>query len=949
MINIALRTEFSFKKTLGAISEIHNHTNGEMQIGVADLNVTFGHIKLEKICKEKDLNPIYGVRLQVVPDANLKIRGKFGPIYIFIAKNTDGLVELNGLVKSAWDNFYYKPMLPMSRMLNCSDNLFVICDNPLTEDRLDYLALTNMTPECVIGCAPPVFVNNNSYSEAWDKETYELFCGARKHGDGFRYMFDDQTYPMHILKHDAFRVMFRGKSEKFLQEAFGNTYIIGSQCDAELQTAPMVRYHSDFDLMRMCKEGALKLKIKLNDEYKKRLNRELKLIHDKDFADYFAIVAEMTQKAKKKMLVGPARGSSAGSLVCYLLGITTVDPIEHGLIFERFIDINRPDLPDIDIDFPDNKRQYVIKDLFKTYGSDNVFHISNINTLGAKSALDAFVMSLSIPKYKVEQLKDSIVDRSGGDARAAVAVADTLDTTEIGKEFIKEYPKMELVKKAEGHATHTGKHAAGIIVCNDDLVEYCGVNSREDTIMMDKHDAEAKNLLKIDCLGLRTLSILEEAIVMTGNKNDFYYKLPVDDEETFAIFNEMRISGIFQFEGQAMQMLCRQMVVENFNDIVAITALARPGPLHSGAANTYVKRRTGVEDVAYVSDHESYINSTKDTMGVIVYQEQLMTICREFANMSWSDVTSIRKAASKSLGKDFFNKYRGKFISGALDNGTSEEIAIEVWEDMLTFGSWGMNKSHSVSYGYISYWCAYMKAHHPIEFTVATLNHARTESSAIKILRDATENDGLEYISVDADASDVKWTVTDDGKMLGGLTNIKGIADKKAKDIIKKRKNGEKLPPGLIKKLIEPETPYDILYPTEHYWGDIYKNPAEYGLKKSPSLISDIITDVDGEFTIIGMVIDKDLRDLNEYNEIVKRGGEVYEKNNLFLRLVVEDDTNQIMCKINRFDFQKLDGQYYSETLITDKSWVIVKGKVSKGWNILNIDAIFDLAELEME
>lgn len=950
MINLALKTEYSFKNTYGKISDIHKFTEGHQHIGIADLNGTFGHIKLEKICKENGLNPIYGVRLQVIPNKKLKTRGCYGPWYIFIAKNNDGLVELNSLVKKAWDNFYYKPMLPMTEMLSCSNNLFVICDNPLTVDRIDFLALTPKTPQCVIGLVDSVFINDNTYPNAWDKETYQLLMGARKHGDGFRFMFNDQTYPMHILREVEFRALYREKlTSTEIECAVENTKYIAAQCDAKLQSAPMVRYHSGFNIRQKCKEGALKLKLKLTKEYKSRLDRELELIEAKDYSDYFMIVAEMIQKAKKKMLVGPARGSSAGSLVCYLLGITTVDPIEHGLIFERFIDITRMDLPDIDVDFPEDKRESVIKDLFKTYGKDNVYHISNINKLKARSALDAFGMALSVPKFKVEQLKDSIVDRSGGDARAAIALSDTLEQTDIGKEFCDEYPAINLVKPVEGHATHVGKHAAGIIVCNDELTKYCGVNTRENSIMYDKKDAEAKNLLKIDCLGLRTLTILSQAAEIIGKKDSFYYSLPTDDEKAYDIFKEMRLSGVFQFEGQAMQMMAKQMQIENFNDVVAITALARPGPLHSGAANIYAKRRNGDEPIEYISDHESYVKNTKETMGVIVYQEQLMQICKDVGMMDWEDVTAIRKAASKSLGKEFFNKYKDKFISGATKNGISESVSEEMWENMLTFGSWGMNKSHSVSYGYISYWCAYMKAHHPLAFAVATLNNAKSVDSAIKILRDATVHDGLEYVPVDPDESLVNWSISSDGKMLGGLTNIDGIGEKKALEIIHKRENNINFTPAVLKKLMDPKTPYDVLYPTEHHWGGLYKDPIKYGLSAPPTFINDITADEDSTYVIIGKVIVKDLRDLNEYNEVVKRGGKILKDNHLFLRIVLEDDTGQILCKINRFDFDRMQGQYYSEKLVVDESWLILKGKVSKGWRIFNIESIFDLSELDME
>jgi len=622
--------------------------------------------------------------------------------------------------------------------------------------------------------------------------------------------------------------------------------------------------------------------------------------------------------------------------------------MEHGLIFERFIDINRMDLPDIDIDFPDDKRQLAIKYLINKYGKDNVSHISNVNRLMAKSAINEFGMSLSIPKFEVEAVKDALVDRSGGDARADMALADTLEQTEIGQNFIEKYPKMMLAKKAEGHALHAGKHAAGVIVCNEEITNFCGVNSRDFTLMMDKKEAEGKNLLKIDCLGLRTLSILSEAAYLAGLSKHFYYNLPIDDQKVFDVIQNKRYNGIFQFEGDAMQGLCDKMTFSRFEDIVSITALARPGPLHSGAAHTYVKRRSNLEHVDYICLHPEYIKETEPTMGVIVYQEQLMNICRNMANMSWEDVSEIRKAASKTLGKEFFSKYKDIFLEGCKKNKVDEPEAEEVWSNMLSFGAWAMNKSHAVSYGYISYWCAYMKAYYPLEFTVASLNHSKDEESAIRILRDAHKNDGLEYVPVCRELSDVDWAVKG-GKMIGGLTNIKGIAAKKAHLIISRRESGEKQTPAIEKMLGDPKTPYDILYPTKHYWNKFFDHPQECGLSHPPTEIKDIDFDKDNaEYIIVARVVEKKLKDFNDHNEVVKRGGKILENDFLSLRLVLEDDTNKVFTTINRKRYHKMHGDHFNETLKEGESWVIVKASVIPNYRMLSLDYIFDLKNFEV-
>ena len=937
MINLALRTEYSFKKCFGKLENVFNHTNDQEYLGIADINGTYGHPIFEKLCKQRSIKPIFGVRLMVVEDKHLRTRSHYGPEYLFIAKNVEGLHELYKLVKSAYENFYYVAQLPFSVMANTSNNLFVIAKNFIDPARIDYIALTVNTCKLIVDYEdlPKVFINENSYSYPWDKGTYQAFCGARKHGEGFRYLFEDQTYPKHILTESEFLNIYDHK------EAVKNTYVIAEQCDVQIPKAPMIRYTGKDDINDLCMKGAIKKEVPLDEpEYKQRYEYELKLIKEKDYIDYFLIVADAVNYAKKKMLVGPARGSAAGSLICYLLSITEVDPIKHKLLFERFIDVNRFDLPDIDIDFPDHVRQDVIKYVIKKYGKDNVCHIANINKMRARSAIDEFGMSLSVPKYEIDLVKDSIVDRSGGDARAKIAAADTLKTTEVGKALTEKYPEMLLALEAEDHAVHASVHAAGVIVCNEEITKFGGLNTKDNSIMMDKKIAEDKNLLKIDFLGLRTLTILEDAAKAANLPIHHYYKIPLDDEKTYKLFNEMRLAGIFQFEGQAMKMLCQQMGVHNFNDVVAITALCRPGPLHSGGAAKFVKRRTGAEEAEYLSNHDTYIESTKETYGIVVYQEQLMNLARKCGKMTWEEVAELRRAASKTLGKEFFDKYKNSFMKGTEENQIEENIALKIWDSMMTFGSWAMNLSHAVSYGYISYWCAYMKAHYPLEFAMATLNHSKNEKSSIKLLRDFVENDEIEYIAFDPDESMENWTIKN-GKLLGGLLNMKGIADKKAKEIVFRRKM-KTLTPAMAKFLFYPQTNFDILYPCKHYFGAIYDDPNKFGLTNAPTLITDINNE-EGSYLFIGQITKKDLRDLNEYNEVVKRGGKYLESDSLFLRLIVEDDTEDIFCRINRYNFEKMNGQHLYETLIEEKTWVIVRGSISNSWRVIDIKNIMIL------
>jgi DNA polymerase III alpha subunit len=946
-VNIALRSEFSFKKTFGRIDSLADYANGAL--GIADLGNTFSHVYLDKLSKKHGFKPLYGVRLEVVEDSGIRTRGISGPIYIFIARTQEGVCEINKLVKISSEKFYFKSHITISDMISVSENVIVIAESVETFDRCDFVALTPSTSPLICAAAidngtPIVYVNNNYYNTPEDKKVYQLIAGSHKRGDDYYYNFDDKSVKQHIQNEFEFFRVWKS------HEAILNTQKIADMVESfELKRAPMVSYSGYRNIDVWCEKGAKKLGVDLNDPiYKARYEREMNLIIEKKYVDYFMIVHEMIEKAKAKMFVGPARGSSCGSLVCYLLGITTIDPLKFDLLFERFIDVNRFDLPDIDIDFNDVKRPTVIKDLIKKYGENNVCSISNINRLKAKSAIGEFATALRVPKYESDEVSSSITSRSGGDARASMSIIDTFESTDAGKLFIKKYPAMLLCAKAEGHAAAVGKHAAGIIVCNDDVTQYGGVDVRTGSIMLDKKTAEYLNLLKIDILGLRTLTILEECAGLIGMDYNDYYNLPLDDEKTYQVFLEMRLQGIFQFEGSAMQQMCKQMGVEHFGDIVAITAIARPGPLHSGGAGRFISRRTGQSEVEYITEHESYVNATKETYGEFIYQEQLMNVCRNLGQMDWADVSAIRNAMSKSLGEEFFNKYKVAFVDGAMKNGVSEIIAEKIWGTMITFGSWGMNKSHTVAYGHISYWCAYMKAHHPLEFTAANLKHAKDKNSAIRILRDAVENEGIEYVAIDPDESEVDWCAKN-GRLIGGLVNIKGIAESKAKEIIRMRNGERKYTPAMTRILMNPVTDFDTIYPCRDKFGKFYTSPKLAGLSSPVSYVKEISENADCEYIVLGKVTKKDLRDLNEYNEVQKRNGVVYSKNSKFLKIVIEDDTGEIQCRINRFKFDDMDGQKWSDALIEDETYVLLKGTIREGIRILHINGIFDITNFEFD
>ena len=938
MIHLGLRSEYSFKGCYGYVQDLVNFADQGM-VGIADVGNTFGHVQFSKACKSADVKPIFGVKINVLDDGS-KQRTCNLP-WTFIAKNDEGLIEIYELVKKSYDQFYYTPRLHLSDVLSLSKNVSTLTPysseisslpaSPQARARL----YTGVNRRYLVGEGCHVALVDNNYLKPEDRSAYQIIGGRRKDGNEYMFGFEDSVYTQHVIDDKEYVRQFGNFSE------IHNAFQLGQQCNASLTEADMVKYSGKTKLSSLCKFGARKKGIDLKDPiYEARYEREMELIKDKGYEDYFLIVADLINKAKEDMLVGPSRGSSAGSLVCYLSGITEIDPIKHDLLFERFIDVNRFDLPDIDIDFPDVDRQKVVKYLSKKYGDDNVRTLANINRLKAKSAIGEAAISLGIPKYETEAVKGAIIERSSGDARAAMCIDDTFDTTEPGKDFIEQYPAMRITTKLENHASHAGKHAAGVIVSTLPLTNYCGINSRDDVCMIDKKDAEELGLLKIDVLGLRTLSIIQDAMRQIGKPLKDVYKIPLDDEKTFAIFNDMRLYGVFQFEGYALQSLTRQMGVNRFEDIVAITALARPGALNSGGASRYVKYHTGVDQPNYFNDTHKKI--TEETYGITVYQEQMMEIARQIGRFSWEDVSTLRKAASKSLGDEFFGKYKDKFIEGAKETGLDDQEAEEIWNDISHSGSWSFNKSHAVSYGYISYWTAWLKANHPMEFAVAALNNAMDDSHAIKLLRDLVRDEGMEYIPVNPDISDVDWTVYDN-KLLGGLKNIKGVADKKAKQIINARQGKGKIGPAMFKLLEAPETPFDIIFPTNYYWGRLFTDPVSYGLNDAPVEIKTI--DEPGDYTFVGCLVDRNLRDLNEYTFLKDRDGEIIEENNLYLNLTVEDDTDSIICTINRWRFEELGGKKIAEEGKVGESWYLIRGKVKGAWRKIEVSQIVDLKE----
>ena len=932
MIHIKLHTEYSFRLAFGSIDNVLNRLDEPKYAGICDRNGTWGHIGWNKKCRAKGIKPIFGVELAIVQNMEERTRQPVNWMS-FIALNNDGLKEIHSLVSIATEKFYHHPRIDLSVVNGVSENIVILSgdnlvllgdDAPIIKHPNFYLELSPTLLDLYIykfrGCKK-VITCNNFYPAAEDKQAYEIAVDGN---------VQDWFHDMHIHTPKI------NISEAEYREALENNRKIAESANVTLPVAEMVKPQTEQTFDVMCYKLAKAKGIDFDDvRYKERFHRELMIIKQKEFEDYFFVVYDLVQYAKRNMLVGPARGSSCGSLICYILGITEIDPIKYGLLFERFIDINRSDLPDIDIDFPDVKRNLIIKYLKEKYGHDCVAKLGTINTFQSFSALGFTAKDLQIPLYKLDKFKNNLVDRPLKPFKTILESSFRL--TKEGLELLNTYPELIKSCELEGTIRHGGVHAAGVVVTNKPLSNFCSVCEDSGAIQLDKHEAEEIGMLKIDILGLKTLSVIETTLHMVDMTRDDLINQPLDNPAVYKLISQNKFSGIFQFEGQALRNICHQMKIERFEDIAAVTALARPGPLQCGGTQAYIRCKNGDTEPSYFNDLIKI--ETEETLGVIVYQEQVMKIARNIGKMSWADVSALRKAIGKSLGSEHFETFFEKFKTGALENGFSESQIEELWSQMRTMGQYAFNKSHAIAYAVLSYWCMYLKANFPLQYACACLQNSKSEDQAISVLRELAL-EGYKYKTYDKEKSLLTWSVDGDS-LIGGLTNIKGVGIKTAEEILRRRTKNE--PYNERQKMIldQGKTPYDSLFATKAKWQHIFDNPEKYNIVSKLSNVSDVTVSSFGEFVIIGKVHSMVQKDINSNENVEKRGGTILPGDTTYLVFKLEDDTGEITCVVGRYDFKKFGREFLLS--YRENDYFLIKGSSQEEFKTLSVKLFIKL------
>jgi DNA polymerase-3 subunit alpha len=688
---------------------------------------------------------------------------------------------------------------------------------------------------------PVIATNDSHYTDREDYNAHDiLLCintGEKQSTPGYDdFVNDDAHVKNRRFKFPNDQFYFKTTEEmkslfSDVPEAIGNTNLIVDRVELlnlkkdillpAFPVPPAFRLHNDSNLdqweylKHLANEGA---RVRYGDalpEIRERLDFELFTIKTMGFAGYFLIVSDFIRAGRDMgVFIGPGRGSAAGSVVAYCIGITNIDPIKYNLLFERFLNPDRKSMPDIDTDFDDEGRQKVINYVVEKYGRNQVAQIVTFGTMAAKMSIKDVARVLDLPLPESNALAKLVPERPGIELRRVLNApmtardgeksleekdglgADDLAAVRLIREIYKgddiRSRVLHEAERLEGSVRNTGLHAAGIIIAPDDLMTILPVCTAKDSDLLvtqiEGSVIEDAGVLKMDFLGLRTLNILKTALELIRDNhglNIVIDDIPLDDQQTFELYQRAETIGTFQFESPGMQKYLRDLKPDKFDDLIAMNALYRPGPM--GYIPNYIDRKNGREPIVYdLPEMKEYL---EDTYGVTVYQEQVMLLAQKLAGFSKGDADVLRKAMGKKQ-KSILDKMKNQFINGATKRGMAAETLEKIWVDWEAFAQYGFNKSHSTCYAFVAYQTAYLKAHYPSEYMASVLNHAGSIEK-ITFFMEECKRMGLKVLGPDVNESKKGFAVNSRGEIRVGLGGLKGVGEAAVEAIIDERqKNG---------------------------------------------------------------------------------------------------------------------------------------------------------------
>ncbi len=836
-IHLHTHSEYSLLDSACKISGLLDRTAecGMDALALTDHGVMSGAVKFYRAAKKRGIKPIIGCEIYLAPGRRDDRNPQQGSRYyhlVLLAENEVGYRNLIAIVSRAYtEGFYYKPRADKELLRQYHAGLIALsaCESgeiprlllagkdddaraaareyaEIFGDGNFYIELQDHGTDRgrslkskLIGLArdlslPLVATNDIHYLTPDDRRAHEVLLNIRANktmSDPDHRTFDGDGY--HFRCGDEMAELFSD-----VPEAIENTRVIADRCNLEIPfgntmippfTLPDGESDPNAFLRKLAYTGAEKLYGAVDGAVKERLEYELSVIERMNYATYFLIVWDFVRFARDQGIpVGPGRGSAAGSLVAYAIGITRVDPLKYNLIFERFLNPERISMPDFDIDFCVRGRDRVIQYVQQKYGVEKMSQIATYDRMAARSVVRDVGRVLGVPYAVTDRIAKLIP--FGNRLQAAVDKVPELRELYESDDKVREI--IDIGLRLEGLARNTSTHAAGVVIAPDALINHVPLlrlSDGEYVTQYDMIDVEAVGLLKFDFLGLRNLTLIDDTCRSLRRRGIEVNldRIPLDDELTFAMLRDGKTAGIFQLEGSGMTGLIRRVQPDRFEDLIALLALYRPGPLESGMTDEYVERRHGRRPVTY--PHPSLKEVLADTYGLPIYQDQLMLMAQKLAGFSLAEADILRKAMGKKK-KDIMASLREKFIEGCVKNGIPRDKATQTFAEMEKFSRYGFNKSHTTAYAFVSYWTAYLKAHYPTHFMASLLTSVQGDTDKVAEYIGKCTEMGIEVLPPDINESEHDFTPVADGKIRFGLGAIKHVGTGAIARIISARGDG---------------------------------------------------------------------------------------------------------------------------------------------------------------
>ena len=835
-VHLHTHSHYSLLDGLAKIDELVNRAK-ELDmpaIALTDHGNVYGAIEFYKKAKAAGVKPILGLEAYIAPhrrqDKTYGVDNKYHHITL-LAKNITGWKNLIQLVtKSHLEGFYYKPRIDKELLEQHHEGLIALSGCYSGEVTKNIVNNKYDEAEQAARWQQNIFGQENYFIEIGhhpniDPENFQRVRQAlielSKRIGASLVATQDIHYPVKedapyheillsvqtvnragkdkgfSLKADDFSMRSAEEMSEYFQdipEAITNTLKIADNCNVELELGKIVLpkftlpegESAESFLRKLVDERVGRRYQSLTDEVKERIEYELGVIEKTGFVDYFLIVQDFINWSRARgIVVGPGRGSAAGSIISYILGITNVDPLEYGLLFERFLNPERIQMPDIDVDIADARRDEVFGYLQEKYGRDCVAHIITFGTMAARAAIRDAGRSLGVSYSFCDQIA-KLIPFNANLEKAIDTVQELKEiyqTNQNGKKVI------DAARRLEGVARHASIHACGLVIADRPLTEYLPLQyaPQDENVVVtqfEMHAVEDLGLLKMDVLGLKNLTIIENAIrlIREGGKGEVDIdKIPLNDQKTYAMLQQGDTTGVFQFESAGMRRFMKELVPMEIEDLVALVSAYRPGPIE--LIPSFIKRKHGKEEIHYL--HPSLEPIMKNTYGIGIYQEQMMRIARDLAGFSLAEADMLRKAIGKKI-KELLDKQKEKLINGMIGNGISESVANSIWELFPPFARYGFNKSHGVCYALIGYQTAYLRANYPVELMTALLNADSGDTERIAFLVSECRKMGIEVCPPDINSSWLSFT-PEGGNIRFGLLAIKNVGRNIVEAIIEER------------------------------------------------------------------------------------------------------------------------------------------------------------------